>query len=59
MSRRRRDVLKRGSLALLGGGIFKRLDKVEECKRPAAGSRNGLLRMMGLRIVNQEASHES
>jgi Xaa-Pro aminopeptidase len=37
MNRNRRDVLKGGSLALLGGGLFRRMDKIDGMQTQGAG----------------------
>jgi hypothetical protein len=37
MNRNRREILKGGSLALLGGGIFKRMDKIDGMQTQGAG----------------------
>ena len=37
MNRNRRDVLKGGSLALLGGGLFRRMDKIDGLQTQGAG----------------------
>jgi Xaa-Pro dipeptidase len=37
MNRNRRDVLKSGSLALLGGGLFRRMDKIDGLQTQGAG----------------------
>jgi hypothetical protein len=37
MNRNRRDILKSGSLALLGGGLIRRMDKIDGMQTSAAG----------------------
>jgi Xaa-Pro dipeptidase len=37
MNRNRRDILKGGSLALLGGGLFRRMDKIDGMQTQGAG----------------------
>jgi Xaa-Pro dipeptidase len=37
MKRNRRDILKGGSLALLGGGLLRRMDKIDGMQTPGAG----------------------
>src|SRR5271155_4734239 len=37
MNRNRRDILKSGSLALLGGGLFRRMDKIDGLQTQGAG----------------------
>ncbi|HEY2460731.1 MAG TPA: hypothetical protein VGI16_07985, partial [Candidatus Acidoferrum sp.] len=37
MNRNRRDILRGGSLALLGSGLFKRMDKVDGMQTQSAG----------------------
>jgi Xaa-Pro dipeptidase len=37
MNRKRRDILKGGSLALLGGGLFRRMDKIDGMQTQGAG----------------------
>ena len=38
MNRNRRDILKSGSLALLGGGLLRRMDKIDGMQTPGAGA---------------------
>ena len=44
MNRNRRDVLKTGSLALLGGGLFRRMDKVDGMQTRGGSGRSAARR---------------